>query len=229
VIGEITPGEPAAQSGLRVGDRILASNGSPVAGWKDWVEAVRQSPGKPLVASVERDGARLEIQVRPLPTMLDGREVGRIGAGVERRNDILDRYRVDVRYGPLEALEQALTKTYDMSHLMLRVMGQMLVGRASVEHLSGPISIAETAGKTASYGLDYFVKFLAVVSVSLGVLNLLPVPVLDGGHLLFFFIEWVKGSPLSEQTQAHGQKIGIALILALMIMAFYVDLARLFG
>ncbi len=229
VIGEITPGEPAAQSGLRVGDRILASNGSPVAGWKDWVEAVRQSPGKPLVASVERDGARLEIQVRPLPTMLDGREVGRIGAGVERRDDMLDRYRVDVRYGPLEALAQALTKTYDMSHLMLRVMGQMLVGRASLEHLSGPISIAETAGKTASYGLDYFVKFLAVVSVSLGVLNLLPVPVLDGGHLLFFFIEWVKGSPLSEQTQAHGQRIGIALILALMIMAFYVDLARLFG
>jgi regulator of sigma E protease len=112
---------------------------------------------------------------------------------------------------------------------MLRVMGQMLVGRASVENLSGPISIAETAGRTARYGLEYFVKFLAVVSVSLGVLNLLPVPVLDGGHLLFFFIEWVKGSPLSEQAQAQGQKVGIGLILALMAVAFYADLSRLFG
>jgi regulator of sigma E protease len=229
VIGELTPGEPAVESGLEVGDRILAANGASIANWRDWVEAVRKSPGKSIVVSVERAGLPLEIEVRPRPTMVDGLEVGRIGAGAERRDDLMDRYRVDVRYGPLDALGQALTKTYDMSRLMLRVMGRMLVGRASVEHLSGPISIAETAGRTARYGLDYFIKFLAVVSVSLGVLNLLPVPVLDGGHLLYFFIEWIKGSPLSEQAQANGQKIGIGLILALMTVAFYVDLSRLFG
>jgi regulator of sigma E protease len=229
VIGELTPGEPAVESGLEVGDRILAANGASIANWRDWVEAVRKSPGKSIVVSVERAGLPLEIELRPRPTMVDGLEVGRIGAGAERRDDLMDRYRVDVRYGPLDALGQALTKTYDMSRLMLRVMGRMLVGRASVEHLSGPISIAETAGRTARYGLDYFIKFLAVVSVSLGVLNLLPVPVLDGGHLLYFFIEWVKGSPLSEQAQANGQKIGIGLILALMTVAFYVDLSRLFG
>jgi regulator of sigma E protease len=229
VIGELTPGDPAAQSGFAVGDRILAANGSSLANWSDWVETVRKSPGRPLVVSVDRAGVPLELEVTPRPTTVDGLEVGRIGAGAERRDDLMDRYRVHVRYGPVDAMGQALTKTYDMSQLMLRVMGQMLVGRASVEHLSGPISIAETAGRTASYGLDYFVKFLAVVSVSLGVLNLLPVPVLDGGHLLFFFIEWVKGRPLSEQAQANGQKIGIGLILALMTVAFYVDLSRLFG
>ena len=229
VIGELTAGEPAAQAGLKVGDRILGANDSPIANWRDWVEAVRKSPGKPLAVSVERAGARLEIEVIPRAAMLDGLEVGRIGAGAEKRDDLMHQYLVELRYGPLDAMGQALSKTYNMSHIMLRVMGQMLVGRASVENLSGPISIAETAGRTARYGLEYFVKFLAVVSVSLGVLNLLPVPVLDGGHLLFFFIEWVKGSPLSEQAQAQGQKVGIGLILALMAVAFYADLSRLFG
>ena len=229
VIGELTVGEPAAQAGFQVGDRILVANGSPIVNWRDWVDAVRKSPGKPLVVAVERAGVQLQIEVTPRPAMLDGLEVGRIGAGAERRDDLMDRYRVDVRYGPLDALGQALSKTYDMSRIMLRVMGQMLMGHASIDNLSGPISIAQTAGRTASYGLDYFVKFLAVVSVSLGVLNLLPVPVLDGGHLLYFFIEWAKGSPLSEQAQANGQKIGIGLILALMTVAFYVDLSRLFG
>ncbi len=229
VIGELIPGEPAAMAGLKLGDRILEANGIPIANWREWVGAVRKSPGKPIEAEVERAGTRLKIAMTPRATLQDGAEIGRIGAGAEPRNDLLDRYRVDVRYGPAEALVEALRKTYDMSRLMLRVMGQMLVGRASVENLSGPISIAETAGRTASYGLDYFVKFLAVVSVSLGVLNLLPVPILDGGHLLYFFIEWVKGSPLSEQAQAHGQKVGIGLILALMALAFYVDLSRVFG
>ena len=159
----------------------------------------------------------------------DGTEIGRIGAGVQTRDDLMEPYRVEVRYGPVEALGQSLGKTLDMSVLMLRMMGRMLVGQASVENLSGPITIAETAGRTASYGLGYFVKFLAVVSISLGVLNLLPIPILDGGHLLYFFIEWVKGSPLSEQAQLQGQKIGMVLLAALMTLAFYVDLSRLFG
>jgi len=131
-----------------------------------------------------------------------------------------------VRLGPIAALSAAGGKTADISLLMLRVIGRMLIGKASVENLGGPISIAETAGKTASYGLAYFVKFLAVVSISLGVLNLLPIPILDGGHLLYFAIEAIKGSPLSEQMQLHGQRIGLALLAALMTLAFYVDISR---
>lgn len=228
-IGELTPGEPAAQAGFAVGDRILTVDGKPIADWRDWVEIVRKSPGRSLAVAVERDGTPVNLEVVPRLTEVDGNPIGRIGAGVAARDDLMDAYRVDVRYGPIEALGQSLQKTYDLSALMLRVMGRMLVGQASVEHLSGPISIAETAGRTASNGLESFVKFLAVVSISLAVLNLLPVPVLDGGHLLFFFVEWAKGSPLSEQAQAQAQKVGIALILALMLLAFYVDLSRLFG
>lgn len=229
VIGELTPGEPAEQAGLRVGDRILAADGAPVEDWRDWVQLVRERPGTELWVEIERDGERLEIPVVPRALAEDGAEIGRIGAGVQSRDDLMEPYRVEVRYGPLEALGQSVGKTLDMSLLMLRVMGRMLLGQASVENLSGPITIAETAGRTASYGLDSFVKFLAVVSISLGVLNLLPIPILDGGHLLYFFIEWVKGSPLSEQAQLHGQKIGLVLLAALMTLAFYVDLSRLFG
>jgi regulator of sigma E protease len=229
VIGELTPGEPAEQAGLQVGDRILSVDGATVEDWRDWVELVRESPGAELSVEIERAGERLKLSVVPRVTAQDGAQIGRIGAGVQARDDLMDSYRVEVRYGPLEALGQSVSKTLDMSQLMLQVMGRMLVGQASVENLSGPITIAETAGRTASYGLDYFIKFLAVVSISLGGLNLLPIPILDGGHLLYFFIEWVKGSPLSEQAQLQGQKVGLALLAALMTLAFYVDLSRLFG
>jgi regulator of sigma E protease len=229
IIGELSPGEPAERAGLRVGDRILAVDGQPVNDWREWVDLVRASPGSALRVEIERDGERSELSVIPREIAADGGAIGRIGAGVQARDDLLEPYRVRVRYGPVEALVQSVDKTLDMSQLMLRVMGRMLLGQASVENLSGPITIAETAGRTASYGLDYFVKFLAVVSISLGVLNLLPVPILDGGHLLYFFIEWVKGSPLSEQAQLHGQKIGMILLAALMTLALYVDLSRLFG
>ncbi len=132
-----------------------------------------------------------------------------------------------MKLGPVDALGASLSKTWDLSVLMLKVLGRMITGQASVENLSGPISIAESAGKSASYGFTYFIKFLAVVSISLGVLNLLPVPVLDGGHLLFFLVEAVKGSPLSERAMLQGQRIGLALLLALMTLAFYVDINRL--
>ncbi len=229
VIGELTPGEPAEQAGLRLGDRILAVDGKPVEEWRDWVEMVREHPGKPLRVELDRAGEPVALTVTPRPLVVDGTEIGRIGAGVEVRDDLMDQYQVEVRYGPAAAFSHAWGKTLDMSQLMLRVIGRMLVGQASLDNLSGPITIAETAGRTASYGLDYFVKFLAVVSISLGVLNLMPIPILDGGHLLYLFIEWVKGSPLSEQAQMQGQKVGMVLLAALMTLAFYVDLSRLFG
>ncbi|NEV61484.1 RIP metalloprotease RseP [Thiorhodococcus minor] len=230
VIGEIVPGEAADQAGLQVGDRILSAGGVPVTSWQAWVEMVRDRPGEPMQLDVERDGAVVrDLAVTPRVIDSGGERVGRIGAGVDVPEDLMAGYLVKVSYGPVEAMSEAVGKTVEMSALMLRVMGRMLVGEASVRNLSGPITIAEAAGRTASYGLDSFVKFLAIVSISLGILNLLPIPVLDGGHLLFFFVEWIKGSPLSEEAQLQGQKVGFVLLAALMTLAFYVDLSRLLG
>jgi len=229
VIGEVVAGEPAEQAGLKRGDRILGADGENVDSWQAWVEIVQMHPDEMLMVTVDRGGDTLEIALTPRG--VDGADgpIGRIGAGVQVDESLFDEFRAEVRLGPIDALRDAVAKTADMSLLMLRVIGRMLVGKASVENLSGPISIAETAGKTASYGLGYFVKFLAVVSISLGVLNLLPIPVLDGGHLMYFAIEAVKGSPLSEQAQMQGQRIGIAILAALMTLAFYVDISRLVG
>jgi regulator of sigma E protease len=230
VIGELVPGEAAEDAGLQTGDRILSADGRTIEGWQDWVGVVQEHPDEALAIEIERaDGARLALSVTPRSTQVEGETIGRIGAGVLVPEGLMDDYSVEVRYGPVESLDRAVSKTVEMSVMTLRVVGRMLIGQASVENLSGPITIAETAGRTASYGLESFVKFLAVVSISLGILNLLPVPVLDGGHLLCFFIEWVKGSPLSEEAQMQGQKIGLFLLAALMSLAFYLDLSRLLG
>ncbi|NCC27555.1 MAG: RIP metalloprotease RseP [Gammaproteobacteria bacterium] len=230
VIGELVPGEAAEGAGLQTGDRILVADGRPIEGWQDFVGMVQDHPDEELTIEIERaDGARETLSIRPRSAQVEGRTIGRIGAGVLVPDGLMDDYSVEVRYGPIESLDRAVAKTVDMSVMTLRVVGRMLIGQASVENLSGPITIAETAGRTASYGLDAFVKFLAIVSISLGILNLLPIPVLDGGHLLYFFIEWVKGSPLSEEAQMQGQKIGLVLLAGLMSLAFYLDLSRLLG
>ncbi|MEA3278686.1 MAG: RIP metalloprotease RseP [Pseudomonadota bacterium] len=229
IIGELVPGEAAEEAGLRSGDRILTADDADVAGWKEWVEIVQRHPGETLRLEVERGADVVALDLTP--RRIDGPEgdIGRIGAAAHIPEALFEDYKTEIRLGPLDAVGAAVEKTADMSLLMLRVIGRMLVGKASVKNLSGPISIAETAGKTASFGLEYFIKFLAVVSISLGVLNLLPIPILDGGHLLYFAIEAVKGSPLSEQAQLQGQRIGLALLAALMTLAFYVDITRLLG
>jgi regulator of sigma E protease len=228
VIGELVPGAAAEQAGLRLGDRLLTGAGQPLLLWQDWVTLVREHPGQALAIAVERrDGSRVTLTVTPQATEIEGKTVGYVGAGVAVPTGLLDDYQVVVRYGAVEALGQAVGKTWDMSVMMLRVMGRMLVGEASVKNLSGPITIAEIAGRTASSGFDAFVKFLAVISISLGVLNLLPIPVLDGGHLVYFLIEKIKGSPVAEEIQSRAQMIGFALLITLMVLAFYADILRL--
>ncbi|MEW8657787.1 MAG: sigma E protease regulator RseP [Candidatus Thiodiazotropha endolucinida] len=229
VIGEVLDGEPAALAGLKSGDRIVTVDGVDVVDWSDWVNYVRKRPGQNLDLEVDRNGDYIALSVTPLMIEGDGESYGRIGASVDVPDNLMDDYRAVVKYGPIDAIGQSLYKTWDLSLLMLRMLGKMIIGEVSVKNLSGPISIADYAGKSASYGISYFLKFLAVVSVSLGVLNLLPIPVLDGGHLFFFLIEGIKGRPLSDQFMEQGQKIGLLILLAIMSLAFYVDINRFLG
>jgi regulator of sigma E protease len=229
-IGELSPGAPAEQGGLRSGDLIIRGEGKDIGSWGDFVDLVRAHPGDELRLEVERGSEQLEISVTPMTVEEAGRKIGRIGAKPQPPpQSLLDRYQTLVRLGPLAAAGAAVGATADMSLLTLRIIGRMLVGRASVKNIGGPISIAEAAGKTAGHGLGSFIKFLAMVSISLGLINLFPIPILDGGHLLYFAIEAVKGSPLSEQAQLQGQRVGLALLIALMTLAFYIDISRLLG
>lgn len=227
VIGEVIPGEAADRAGLRVGDRLIAVDGEPIRDWAAWVDFVQGRPGKTLRLDLERDGLAMATEIVPAAVERGGTLVGRIGAAVRLDPNLMDRYRAEVRYGPVEALGVAVQKTWELSALTLRVVWKMLIGEASVNNLSGPISIAQSAGQSASIGFVQFLKFLALVSVSLGVLNLLPVPVLDGGHLAYFAVEAIKGGPLSEAAQALGQRIGLALLIGLMALVLYLDLVRL--
>ncbi|MEZ5540932.1 MAG: RIP metalloprotease RseP [Pseudomonadota bacterium] len=228
VIDAVVAGEPAQQAGLLHGDRIVAADATPINGWNDWVEYVRARPGQTIAVEVRRDGAALTLQLVPRRVTEDGATHGFIGASVQLpAADQHATMRVVVHRGPLEAVPAALDKTWEVTTLTLRTLWKMLTGKASVENLSGPISIARYAGESAAVGLTTFLAFLGIVSVSLGVLNLLPIPVLDGGHLLYYLVELVKGSPLSEAAQLAGQKIGILLLLMLMTVAFYNDLVRL--
>ncbi|ROR32221.1 RIP metalloprotease RseP [Inmirania thermothiophila] len=226
VIDRVVPGGAAEAAGLEPGDEVLAADGVPMPTWQAWVDYVRARPGQPIRVRVRRGEAVVELEVTP-EAGEDG--VGRIGAYVRIPEGVFEAMRVEVRYGPVAAAREAAAKTGRMIGLMVRLLGRMALGQASVENLSGPISIAQYAGQSAAVGLVPFLSFLAVVSISLGIINLAPIPLLDGGHLLYYLIEAVKGSPLSEQAQMLGQRVGIAVLLALMGLAFYNDLARLLG
>lgn len=229
LIGEVAPGDPADRAGLRSGDLVLTAAGEAVESWEQFVERVRASPQTPMIVEVERDSDEMRLEL--VPRAINGADgpVGRIGAGVQLPDDFGEEYRSVMRLDPLSAVGAAAQHTYEMTTMMLRVIGRMLIGESSVQNLSGPITIADTAGKMASHGFEQFIEFLAIVSISLGVINLLPIPILDGGHLLFFAAEAVKGSPLPDEILMHGQRIGLAILLALMGLAFYVDITRLLG
>jgi len=229
IVDRVAEGSAAAQAGLREGDRIVAADGRRLQDWQAWVDYVRQRPGEAIVLTVERGQGSLELSVRPEPVEEDGERIGRIGVYPKIDRQALDAMRVTVRYGPLESVGRGMEKMWDVSTLTLRVLWNLVLGQASVKTLSGPLSIAEYAGVSATIGMAAFLSFLALVSVSLGVLNLLPIPVLDGGHLLYYLIELAKGSPLSEEAQAVGQRIGLVLLAALMALVLYNDLTRLVG
>lgn len=228
IIGQVIADGAASEAGLQAGDLIISADGTEIDDWVQWVDYVKKHPGVAINVLIERNDKRMSITVTPKRVIFEQKPEGKIGATVYVPKDLTKSMRAEYSLSPLAAVPAALGKTYYYAASTLKVMGKMLVGRASVENLSGPISIAQFAGQSATMGLTHFLKFLALVSVSLGVLNLLPIPVLDGGHLLFFGIEAVKGSPVSEKKQLFFQQIGMALLFTLMVFAMILDIGRLF-
>ena len=229
VIDAVTPDGAAHSAGMVSGDRVIEADGESIQSWNAWVKFVQARPEQPFQVVILRDDKRVMIDLVPKRKQSDGKEVGFIGAAVAASAlDDSDYFGVE-RYPPTKALTMALAETWDASMLTLKVFGKMLLGQVSVKNLSGPITIANYAGKSADIGLAAFLAFLGIVSVSLGVLNLLPIPLLDGGHLMYYLVELVSRRPVSEATQLVGQQVGIALLGMMMVVAFYNDITRLFN
>ena len=229
VLGEVVPGKPAALAGLQTGDRLLRVGGVAIADFADVVAQVTPRAGQTLAFEFERDGVRRTVQVAVASALEDGVTVGRIGVAPGVFGGWPPGMETLEKYGPLAAIGPAAAETWSKSVLTLKFLGRMLTGDVSVKNVSGPLSIATAAGVTALEGPGYYLQFLAVISLSLAVLNLLPVPVLDGGQVVFQLAEWVKGSPLPERVQQLTQQVGMLLLAVLMGLAFYNDIARHFG
>ncbi|WP_425478102.1 RIP metalloprotease RseP [Mizugakiibacter sediminis] len=227
VIGAVEPGSAAAAAGLRPGDRILRVGGRALQDWSDLTDAIRAeaAPGKPLAIEIARGADRITVQAMPRQEkQADGSTRFMLGVGAQ---PVDAHYDTVLRRGPLAALPAAIGETRDLTGQTLGMLGRMLTGHASLQNLSGPITIAKYANASAQMGLAWFLYFLGIISLSLAIMNLLPIPILDGGHLLYYLIELVKGSPVSERVVQAGQYVGMALLAALMGLAFYNDILRL--
>jgi len=231
VIEQLVAGEAGAPAGLLAGDRIVRVAGKRIDGWTQWVEIIRASPELELEVEVERGNQLIELRLTPaLSELPDGSRIGIIGAYVQQvdYDELVPReMRREVKYNVLSAIVPAITETYEKSVFVLVSIKKMIVGLISVKNINGPITIAQVAGETASYGLNVYLGFLALLSISLGVMNLMPIPILDGGHILYNLIEIVTRRPVPEKVQSFGLQIGLLLISGIMMLAVYNDVARL--
>ncbi len=227
MVGELLPDGAAARDGLRTGDRVTAVDGTPIRRARELIDVVRDNPERPVRFELMRDGASLEVEVTPeaiTDETLPAGRYGRIGANL--RDDLAMEL---VRHGPVESLLIGARQTWEMSLFSLRMFGKMITGDLSIRNLSGPVTIADLAGQTAKVGWFAYVSFLALISISLGVLNLLPIPVLDGGHLVYYAIEAIRGRPLSDRMMDLTQRAGVGVIFVMMAVALFNDIARLAG
>ncbi len=229
VIGKLTASGVAQQAGLQPGDVILRANGVLMHSWADWVGVIRASPGRKVTLDVQRAAAVFTLSFIPETVQESGAQIGRVGAAPKVDESEWQAMLVTVRYDAWLAFIQSLNKTGQTAVISLKMLGKMLTGDVSLKNLSGPLTIADYAGQSAQLGWIAYVGFLALISISLGVLNLLPVPLLDGGHLLYYVVQVLKGSPVSERVWEIGQKIGIAMLGTLMLLALYNDIHRLFS
>ena len=229
-IVSVTPGSAAEEAGLRVGDRILEAAAEPIRA-SNWVQFIQARPGETVPVRVARDGGEVELSLTIRTAQENGAEIGQIGTTTRARlpEDVVARISAEQRYGVLAAIPRSIAKAWEMTALTVRLLGHMLVGDVSLRSVSGPIMIADYAGDSAAAGFTAFLAFLALVSISLGIMNLLPVPILDGGQIVFQVAEWLKGAPLSERTLALSQQAGLAFLIVLMSFVFYNDLTRIFS
>ncbi|MBL4799167.1 MAG: RIP metalloprotease RseP [Oleispira sp.] len=230
IVGEVVAGGAAAKAGLMSGDIILSANAEVVKDWYQWVELVRARPLEPIVLFIERNGQPLELELIPAAKEIEeNKTIGFVGVGLHQSAipEVPKEWLTEIKLGPLDALVQGIAKTQQLIIFTLDSLWKMILGDVSVKNLSGPITIAKVADSSVSNGIQSFIGFLALLSVSLGVLNLLPIPVLDGGHILFYAIEAVRGKALSEKIQIMAVQVGMTLLLGLMVIAFYNDISRL--
>lgn len=219
----------AEKAGLMSGDRVTAIDGQPILYWTEIAEYVRPRTGETIVLSVDRNGRSLDVPIMVTSDAATGGETGRIGirAPSDPREGLIERIRTERRYGPIASVGVAVDETWAMTALTMRMLGRMITGEVSLRNVSGPISIADYAGEFAQAGLNAFLRFLCLISISLGIMNLMPVPILDGGQIVMSLIEGIKGSPLSIRAAIIGQQIGLAMLIALMGFVFYNDITRL--
>ena len=227
IIGTVLDGSAASHAGLKVGDKVIGVDGVAIADWEALVSIVQARPNQLMRLNIERAGHQQFVDITPNSIDKAGKHVGQIGAGVSLDERSMASYLTTIHNSPSVALIKAFKRTWETALFSLKMLGNMLTGQVSIKSISGPVTIATYAGQSAHLGFNAFLAFLAVISISLGVLNLLPIPVLDGGHLLYYMVELVKGSPVSEQVMEIGQRIGFAVLGLLMVCALYNDINRL--